>query len=322
MQDGPVDDTGGRWLGTRRFWIAAAGAIVLGLVVYVATLARLTSPTAVVPVVSLSGPSKAAAGETQRYAVLVRDRHGRPMAGAVVRVGLWKTSFVELARGRTGEGGDTFVDVRFPADFAESRWLVALCDAGVAEGGDNLLVEPRSHTAGSGFVSTDKPLYQPGQTIHLRALTMIGDEPAAEKPAAIEIRTEEGIKVFRAEKKTSAFGVVAADFPLADQVKLGRYTISAIVAMDDGPGIGARQVRAERVVEVQRYALPRLRLDFEQLSPLADDVPLRGVVRARWIFGEPVTRGSVKVALEAKAPGATPRTAVGPMAWSDSSGSF
>lgn len=146
---------------------------------------------------------------------------------------------------------------------------------------------------------------------------MADDRPLADKPSVIEIRTPDGTKVFRAEKPTSAFGVVSADFELADQVKLGTYSIDvtttvtpAVPASGDG---GAAQpavtVHGARQVEVKRYALPKLKLALEDVAAFAPDGPLKGAARATWIFGEPVTKGKVRVWLERN--GSTLRDAKG-----------
>ena len=72
----------------------------------------------------------------------------------------------------TAEGGDAAIEVRFPDDFKETRTLVGIASSGVAESSDALDVGPTSIGPGSVSVSTDKPLYQPGQTVHVRALAM------------------------------------------------------------------------------------------------------------------------------------------------------
>jgi uncharacterized protein YfaS (alpha-2-macroglobulin family) len=294
QREAPQAETAWPWLGTRTFWLAFVGVVLLGIAAFWAANRRLSRPDAVVPVVNISGPRDVTPGETVRYAVLVRDRLGAPIPQALVRVGFWKTGLIELGRGRTGDGGDATVEVRFPEDFAERRSLVAVAAVGVADGTDNVTVEPRAPGRGGVFVSTDKPLYQPGQTVHVRALTMVGDRPVLDKPTVIEIKTEDDIKVFRAERASSSFGVVAADFVLADQVKLGRYTIEVTTTVAGD----AVKVRGRRSIDVKRYALPRLKIGLEDLSTFTPEGPLRGQARASWIFGEPVTRGTVTVSLE------------------------
>src|SRR5207253_577278 len=83
-------------------------------------------------------------------------------------------------------------------------------------------------------LSTDKPLYQPGQVIHLRALALgaLDRRPAVSQTLDLTIADGKGNKVFRQAVQTSAYGVASADFPLAAQVNTGPYKISA--ALDNG----------------------------------------------------------------------------------------
>lgn len=288
MTKAPVDEKKWEWLGTARFWtILIALSAVLGFALIVKRH-RLEKWDAVVPVVTLSGPTQATAGSKARYAVLVRDRFGAPIANAPVRIGFVKYDFYELAHGTTSEAGEAALEISLPNDFAEERGLRAECDVGVTKGTAEMLVGPVTQKGGSMFVSTDKPLYQPGQTVHIRALAMASEKPLADKKATIEIRAA-GIKVFREEKRTSAFGIVSVDFTLADQVKLGTYDIE--VRLDDP------SLTAMRSVEVKRYSLPKLEIAFDEVSPFARDRSLVARGSARWIFGEPVTKGRVFVTL-------------------------
>ncbi|MBI5537016.1 MAG: hypothetical protein HY898_30120 [Deltaproteobacteria bacterium] len=287
------------WIGTTRFWLVALALVIVSLFAFFAMVRRVASYDSLVPVITLSGPQEGVSGEKARYGVLVRDRFGAPISGATVRVGFFKGSLIELAHATTGEGGDATVEVQFPADFVSARSLVATVNAGVAESSDGFLVQPRKPAQPGLFVSTDKPLYQPGQTIHIRALAMADGKPIADKPSVIEIRTADNVKVFRLEKKTSAFGIVATDFELADQVKLGTYSIAVTTTITPAsPGTSAITARGDRQVEVKRYSLPKLTLALEEIAPFAVDRALRGTARAKWVFGEPVTKGSIKVTLE------------------------
>ena len=307
MPNEPIDMQGETelpWLGARRFWVAFAALAVLGVAALWAVNARISRAEATVPVIVLSGPRQAAPGESTRYAVLVRDRFAAAIPEALVRVGFWKNALVELARGRTDEGGELTVDVQFPADFTDPRSLVAVTDVGVVTASDDIVIESRPAVAGRVVISTDKPLYQPGQMLHLRALAMAGDRPAADKATVVEIATSDGLKVFRAEKPTSAFGVVSVDFALADQVKFGTYHVEVTTQL--APEVTAKG-RAE--VEVKRYALPKVTLRLDDVSSFSASDPLRGEAHAQWVFGEPVKKGTFTASLERS--GTVERTTTG-----------
>lgn len=296
------------WLGAKGLWIGLAAATFAAFIAFVLWVVRVNASEALIPVVSLSGPVEVVKGEKARYAVLVRDRFGAPIQGATVRVGFYKLGLIELGRGKTGDGGDASVEVRFPEDFIENRSLVAVAEVGVTDGYDNLTVSPKAPNDGRAFVSTDKPIYQPGQTVHVRALVMAENKPVAKKPVTIEIRTPDNIKILQKETVTSAFGIVATDLDLADQVKLGSYSISVVATVRPakerikGPINPATDtaiiVTANKSFEVKRYALPKLKLAFEDLSTFSTDSPLKGTAHATWIWGEPVTKGTIHVTLD------------------------
>lgn len=282
------------WLGTARHWAAFGIVLFLGLLLCLTQWSSAGRSDAVVPIIALTGPEQVVAGSTARYAVLVRDRFGGPLAGADVRLGVFKAGFIELARAKSSESGDAAIELRVPDDFKESRSLVAIADAGIGEAYAELSIRPERPGQGAVFITTDKPLYQPGQVVHLRALVMTGETPLADRPSTVEIRTPDGIKVFRAEKPTSGFGIVAHDFALAEQVKLGNYSITFTTTTSENA-----TVSASRSFEVKRYSLPKLKLAFEDLDEVVSPkAPVKGAVRASWIFGEPVTKGAVTVSLE------------------------
>lgn len=283
------------WLGTRRFWALFGAILVLGLLLCLKRSRAVASPRAVVPVVSLAGPAKAKPGGTARYAVLVRDRRGSAVANARVRVGFWKTSLVEIGRGTTGESGDAAIEVSLPSDFAERRALVAVAATDDAEGETSMMIEPQSPGKGSVFITTDKPIYQPGQVVHVRALAMAGDQPIADRPTEIVVRTPDGTKVFKQSSRTSAFGVASFDFALAEQVKLGSYPITFTMTVSDQD---SAPVTGSRAFMVKRYSLPKLQVSLEDVNPVVSKDPVRGVARARWVFGEPVKEGAMTVELQ------------------------
>ncbi|MBS3762394.1 MAG: hypothetical protein KGZ25_03715, partial [Planctomycetes bacterium] len=138
------------------------------------------------------------------------------------------------------------------------------------------------------MVSSDKPLYQPGQTIHMRTLSLFTSDlhPVADQPATIEVKDAKGNKVFKKTLKTSQYGIAAADFQLADQVNTGRYTISAHVG----------DTTSERTVTVKRYRLPKFKATISCGKPFyRPGEMLIGEITARYTFGKPVRNAEVQV---------------------------
>lgn len=138
------------------------------------------------------------------------------------------------------------------------------------------------------LLTTDKPVYQPGQRIHLRSLALSRPSlrPAADRPLIFEAEDARGNRVFRQETTTNAFGVGWMELPLATELNEGTWTLRAIV---DGDA-------TERSVRVERYQLPRfgitLRADRNHYAP-GDTAVLD--IDARYFFGQPVDGGTVRV---------------------------
>jgi hypothetical protein len=108
------------------------------------------------------------------------------------------------------------------------------------------------------LLTSEKPIYQPSQTIHLRALALnrADRHAAAGRPLSFEVEDPRGNKVFRKGSATDKFGVASAEFTLADEVNLGTYHVRAKVG-------DASTKDAELTVNVERYVLPKFRVVIE-----------------------------------------------------------
>jgi uncharacterized protein YfaS (alpha-2-macroglobulin family) len=155
----------------------------------------------------------------------------------------------------------------------------------------------------STLLNTEKPLYQPGQTIHVRALALnrASHEAVAARKLTFELEDSRGNKIFRQATQTSNFGVASAEFALADEVNLGTWHLRALL-----DGAGAQH--AELALNVDHYVLPKFKvaLDFANSDQKTkrgyrpgDHVT--GTVRANYFFGKPVDNSTITVA--ATAPG-------------------
>jgi len=138
------------------------------------------------------------------------------------------------------------------------------------------------------LLTSDKPLYQPGQTMHLRALalTMGTRRPVAEAAGVFEVQDAKGNKVFKKAVKTDDYGIMHADFVLADEVNMGDYQLRAILGDDT----------VEKTVEVKRYVLPKFKVAIEaDRAWYQPGEVIAGTVDAQYIFGKPVAGGRVVI---------------------------
>jgi uncharacterized protein YfaS (alpha-2-macroglobulin family) len=229
------------------------------------------------------------AGSRPVLRLLVRDRaRGEPAAGAEVHVTLssGETCFQELDL-LTDDRGEAPVQLELPApDVSKVELLVSVKLGGAKdEVRQSLALVSGVRT----LLTTDKPIYQPGQTIHMRALSLSRPDlvPLGGAVALFEVQDAKGNKVFKRELHTDAFGVSHADFVLASELNEGRYRIRHTA--------GGRT--EEKTVNVERYVLPRFKiaLTTDRRYYLPGEM-LRGDLQVDYFFGKPVAGGDVHVA--------------------------
>lgn len=140
------------------------------------------------------------------------------------------------------------------------------------------------------MLSSDKPVYQPGQEVHVRglALRQADLKPVAAREAAFSVTDPKGNLVFKRTETTSTYGISAVDYLLADEVIEGPYTIACKVGDSE----------SKLTVEVKKYVLPKFKIDVELDQPYyAPGQTVRGKVRAGYFFGKPVADAGVDVEL-------------------------
>ncbi len=228
------------------------------------------------------------AGTRPVVRVLVKDRsRNEPVAGADVAVSLAHDNKPLAAfRGRTNARGELAAPLDLPTAPVRGAALTVEVRSKTADDVVRETVQIRKAT--KTLLTTDKPLYQPGQTIHIRALSLDRPDmkPLARADVTLEVEDAKGNKVFKHATRTDAYGISHADFVLADELNMGAYRVRAIVA-------GAKE---ERSVTVSRYVLPKfkpqLKTDRQFYKP-GDEVIAD--LQADYFFGKPVANAKVQV---------------------------
>jgi hypothetical protein len=132
--------------------------------------------------------------------------------------------------------------------------LVGRRGAVVAEAEGEVLVDQFART----LITSDKPIYQPGQTMHVRALMFTPSRRAlANQNIVIKICDPENIVVFRNVVTSSRFGIATADWPIPENTRLGDYRILVGV---DGEDLNNQQ---SYNVRISRYDLPNFSVSVE-----------------------------------------------------------
>jgi hypothetical protein len=145
------------------------------------------------------------------------------------------------------------------------------------------------------MVSTDKPLYQPGQILHTRVLVFDSARHAvADQKATLKVSDPENATAFRTDLNTSRFGVASADWTIPENTRLGDYRIEVELEGDK-----YENSYGAATVKISRYDLPNFTVNVKPDHPYY--LPAQNAeveVRADYLFGQPVKRGHVRVVRE------------------------
>ena len=279
-----------QWLGGVRFWKLSAAAAALLLLAVGAHTGWIVTRQATAQEAFLYGQKQIVPGQPAAFRVHVRDAAQHvPVAGARVVFALHKrgddSATVWRAEASSDAQGMVTVKPALAEATAEGDYVLSV--RAVSDRGESTLTHPvaikRSYKV---MVTTDKPLYQPGQTIHIRTLSLSSGDlrPARGRKVVIEVKDAKENKVFKKAVKTSRFGIAAAELQLADQVNLGRYTVSATLG----------DTESVKNVTVKRYRLPKFRVELRaDRSFYGPGDKVRGTLVARYTFGQPVARAAV-----------------------------
>jgi alpha-2-macroglobulin family protein/MG2 domain-containing protein/macroglobulin-like protein len=146
--------------------------------------------------------------------------------------------------------------------------------------------------SGKILMVTDKPIYQPGQLINMRALLLNSHslKPLANEKVIFEVQDPKGNKVFKKRIKSNGFGIVSAQFQLADEINLGNYQIETLTENKKVADA------ASKTVVVKKYVLPKFK---SQITTDKDfylpKQTIKGKVQVDYFFGKPVAGGKVEI---------------------------
>jgi hypothetical protein len=153
-------------------------------------------------------------------------------------------------------------------------------------------------------VLTDRPLYEPGNTVKFRALALRASDlaPLEERPGTWRVTDPDGEVLLEEKAPTGPWGVVAGSFPLDRGAKSGPWTVTW--------SSGGQS--ESRTFDVRPFTLPRFRVEASAEKPFyrRNERPrLKGTVT--YSSGAPVA--NAKVELSWSVSGDWPA----PTAWTD-----
>ncbi|HSN74576.1 MAG TPA: alpha-2-macroglobulin family protein [Anaerolineae bacterium] len=236
------------------------------------------------------GQDTLAPGSQAALRVVVNNaQDNQPLADASVNVqmrqaGLARTVF----NGVTDATGSAPVQFAVPSDWEGNAELIVSTTSDL---GQDEVVAPvllqRSYRL---LLSSDKPVYQPGETIHLRTLALgtVDETPASGAVTRFEVFDAAGQQLLSQQQMSSEFGIAATDLPLAVDTPLGQYQLRATLG----------DTVSELSVTLGQAPLPTFLVDVRADAPyyLPGEL-LTGQVNASYFFGKPVAGGQVALRL-------------------------
>jgi anti-sigma factor RsiW len=265
---------------------ALLAVLVLFFAINTSQVLRLPIPPAPHQTLVL-GQDHLAPGSRAALRVIVRStEEAEPVEDAEVSVKIGRAPGQArlVYTGQTNANGTADIGFTVPEDLEGTTDLIVETSSA---GGTSQIVRPiaieRDYKL---LLSSDKPAYRPGQTVHLRALALESTslEPASGGQIAFYVDSPTGQNLTTTSENASEFGIAAFEFTLPANASHGQYTLRA--------GIG--DTFSERAVTVGDYALPAFRVTLEtDRDYYAPGERVTGIVQAEYFFGKPVAAGEV-----------------------------
>jgi MG2 domain len=213
------------------------------------------------PVVRLIGQTEYLAGSDATIRVLVSDAANEDAAlTGTVRAELLipQQRARPLFSGRLNRHGTVAAQLHFPPGLEGKYEIHIIADTPIGSAEYTQPIELKNPALI--MLTTEKPIYQPGQTIHIRALALdrASHRADADRNLTFEAEDSRGNKVFKKSTATDRFGVASAEFSLADEVNMGTYHLRALMGDRAAPSNSA-----EVAINVERYLLPKFKVAVE-----------------------------------------------------------
>src|SRR5580658_4014823 len=254
------------------------------------------------PAVHILGQRSYLSGGSAAVRVIVTDSKNDPIAGASsleIELAIPDRPARTLFKGPLNPRGTAEAQFRIPEGL-EGTWpLRDIVDTPI--GSAELTEQVRLQNKASILLTTEKPIYQPGQEIHVRALALdrANHEATPGRKLTFDLEDSRGNEVAKSVTQTDRFGVASAEFGLADEVNLGTYHLRALMGDADAPSN-----TAEIALNVERYVLPKFKVAVEFADPENGKRQKRGyqpgdhvtgTVRATYFFGKPVDNAELSI---------------------------
>ncbi|MBN2318610.1 MAG: carboxypeptidase regulatory-like domain-containing protein [Acidobacteria bacterium] len=146
------------------------------------------------------------------------------------------------------------------------------------------------------FISTDKILYQPGQSLNARAVIFDSSKKAAAgKTVKFNLNSPGNEILLSAISSTDEYGIASVDWAIPDSTELGGYILEVSIPWHDD-GNEARYNLGTAEINISRYDLPNFAVEVQTDRPYyLPDQNASVEISARYLFGKELTQGTVKL---------------------------
>ena len=145
------------------------------------------------------------------------------------------------------------------------------------------------------LLTTDKPIYQPGQDFKVRGLYFDANNTVVtNSELEFKIFDQEDTVLFKEKVKTSEFGIASVSWKIPDNAKLGGYRVEVDAEND----LSEDQLS----FKVSRYDLPNFAVNAkpDKTFYLPTDKQAEIAVTADYLFGKTVLKGKIRVVQESE----------------------
>ncbi len=267
-------------------WIAvAAASLVVGI--YHLSVLR-TGP---IYDLQLLGQNELIPGSDASLRIrLVDHRTGQPVPGTPVEVDLAdlrepSQKLIHLASFTTDRSGSGAPRMQLP-DWADGQYELR-----VRASDERLSRTVKLQRSWQLTLTSDKPVYQPGQTIRLRSLALRRPDlrPIAGRAVSFSVADPKGNTIFHHSDVTSRFGIASIECPLADEITEGAYQVKCEVG----------DTQSSLALDVRKYVLPKFKLEVTlDRTYYEPGQKISGTVQADYFFGKPVVGAEERVDLQ------------------------
>ena len=193
---------------------------------------------------------------------------------------------LHLASFRTDERGTSKPRFKYP-DWDDGEYTLRVT-ANVRGEQEEILRTIKLKRSWKLMLSTDKPVYQPGQTILCRSLALRKPDlkPVAGNDIVFSVIDPKGNVIYKQNDVNSRFGIASFECPLATEIIEGPYTIEAAIG----------DTASRLTVEVKKYALPKFKVQVNFDQPYySPGQTVNGSIQADYYFGKPVADARISV---------------------------